>query len=221
MMRFCMDQRGATLIEQLMSLLLGAAMITSLYGYFRAELYHLVSLEAKTATLEDARGALDIMIRDLKNAGSWGSGSAPAETGLADDPNSDADTICNRVYAATASLIHVQMDLNGNGNCADNDPRENLRYELTGPTATCAGPHIIRRNGDCLVANVMPETTGKLFTYYDANGAELGNTPVPGIIKRVRIAFAVQVKSPDPRSGGSLASALSNSVEFRNYSTEP
>jgi hypothetical protein len=67
----------------------------------------------------------------------------------------------------------------------------------------------------------VPETTGKLFTYYDANGADLGNMPVPAIIKRVRIAFAVQVKHPDPRSGGSLASVLSNSVEFRNYSTEP
>lgn len=221
MMRFCMDQRGATLIEQLMSLLLGAVMIISLYGYFRTELYHSISLETKTATLEDARGALDIMIRDLKNAGSWGTGSAPTETGVADDPNSDTDTVCNRVYAATASLIHVQMDLNGNADCADTDPRENIRYELTGPTATCAGPYIIRRNGDCLVANVMPETTGKLFTYYDANGADLGNTPVPAIIKRVRIAFAVQVKSPDPRSVGNLASTLSNSVEFRNYSTQP
>ena len=221
MMRFCMDQRGATLIEQLMSLLLGAAMITALYGYFREELYHMVSLETKTATLEDARGALDIMIRDLKNAGSWGTGSAPTETGVADDPNNDTDVVCNRVYAATPTLVHVQMDLNGNADCADTDPRENIRYELTGPTATCAGPYIIRRNGDCLVANVVPETTGKLFSYYDGNGADLGNTPAPGIIKRVRIAFAVQVKDPDPRSGGNLASTLSTSVEFRNYFFTP
>jgi type II secretory pathway component PulJ len=220
-MRFYMGQRGATLIEQLMSLLLGTAMITALYGYFRAELFNSVALETKTATLEDARGALDIMIRDLKNAGSWGTGSAPAETGGADDPNSDADTVCNRVYAATPALIHVQMDLNGNADCADTDPRENIRYELTGPTATCAGPYILRRNGDCLVANVVPETAGKLFTYYDANGADLGVTPVPAMIKRVRIAFAVQAKNPDPRSGASLASALSNSVELRNYSLNP
>ena len=215
-MRLCADQRGTTLIEQLVSLLLGAVMITSLYGYFRTELYRMLSLETKTATLEDARGALDIMIRDLKNAGSWGTGSAPAEIGGPDDPNNDADAVCNRVYAATASLIHVQMDLNGNGNCADIDPRENIRYELTGPTATCAGPYILRRNGDCLIANVVPEAAGKIFTYYDAGGAELDHTPAPGMIKRVRIAFAVQVKSPDPRVGGNLTSALSSSIEFRN-----
>jgi prepilin-type N-terminal cleavage/methylation domain-containing protein len=210
------DKRGVTLIEQLVALLIGSVMITSLYGYFRSELYQFVAIETKTATLEDARGALDIMIRDLKNAGSWGSGNVPSEIGGADDPNSDADSLCNRVYAASASIIHIQMDLNGNGNCADADPRENIRYELTGPTATCPGANIIRRNGDCLVANVVPSVTGKIFTYYDESGEDLGNSPQPGAIKRVRIAFSVQVKSPNPRITGSLSSALSTSVEFRN-----
>src|SRR5690349_7086409 len=101
MARMRLDNRGVTLIEQLASLLIGSVLITSLYGYFRSELYRLLALEAKTATLEDARGALDIMIHDLKEAGSWGSGSVPSELGGADDPNNDADTVCNRVYAAT------------------------------------------------------------------------------------------------------------------------
>jgi type II secretory pathway component PulJ len=202
----------------MVALLLGSVMITSLYGYFRSSLYQLLSIETKTATLEDARGALDIMLRDLKNAGSWGRGSAPAEIGGADDPDHDADTVCNRVYAATASMIHIQMDLNDNGNCADTDPerRENIRYELTGPTSTCSGTNIIRRNGDCLVANVVLPIAGKLFTYFDADGTDLGNTPARDSIKRVRIAFAVQVKNPDPRLSGNLASTLSSSVQLRN-----
>lgn len=216
MVRHIVNQRGTTLMEQMAALLLGSVMIIALYGYFRTTLYQLVSLETKTATLEDARGALDIMVRDLKNAGSWGNGSVPAETGTADDPDSDSDTVCNRVYAATGSLLHVQMDLNGNGNCADNDPRENIRYELAGPTATCAGPNIIRRNGDCLVANVVPLATGKIFSYYDAAGIDLGDTPERESIKRVKIAFIVQVKNPDPRLGGNLTSSLSGGVKLRN-----
>src|ERR1051325_5585829 len=64
------EQHGVTLIEQLMSLLLGSVLITSLYTYFRAELYRTASVESKTGSLEDARGALDIIIRDLMNAGS-------------------------------------------------------------------------------------------------------------------------------------------------------
>jgi type II secretory pathway component PulJ len=209
------EQDGVTLIEQVVSLLLGSVLITSLYAYFRAELYRTVSVESKTATLEDARGALDIMLRDLMNAGSWPSGVAPLETGVADDPDRDADIVCNRVYAASPSAIHIQMDLNGNGNCTDTDPRENIRYELTNPTATCPGPQIIRRNGDCLVANVVPGLPDKLFTYYDANGGDLGANPARDAIKRVKIAFSVQV-NPDPNGAGNLSSTVLSSVEFRN-----
>jgi hypothetical protein len=210
------NARGATLVEQLVALVIGSALITSLYGYFRSELYHLLELETRTSTLEDARGALDIMIRDLKNAGSWGSGSVPAEAGGADDPNNDADPVCNRIYAASATMIHVQMDLDGDGNCADVDPRENIRLELTGPTATCSGPSIIRRNGDCLIANVVPPASGKVFSYFDSNGNDLGGTPAFESVKRVKISFAIQVKNPDPKISGSLVFALSSSVELRN-----
>ena len=210
------NQRGVTFIEQMTALLLGSMMIASLYGYFRSNLYQQLSLEKKTATLEDARGALDIMLRDLRHAGSWGSGSVPSEIASSDDPDGDADTICNRVYAATPGLIHVQMDLNGDGDCADTDPRESIRYELTGPTPTCPGTSIIRRNGDCLVANVVLPTAGKLFAYFDGDGTELGSAPALDSIKRIKIAFAVQVENPDPSNSGKLASTLSSSVELRN-----
>jgi Tfp pilus assembly protein PilW len=213
---FHLGLRGATLIEQLMSLAIGSLMIVLLYAYFRSEIYHSLALEAKTATLEDTRGALDIMSRDLRNAGSWGSGSAPPEAGGADDPMNDADSVCNRVYQAGPGVIHIQMDLNGNGNCSDVDPRESVRYELTGPTSTCPGPYIIRRNGDCLVANVVPSAAGRIFTFFDRNGAELGTLPALEEIKRIKIEFAVQAKSPDPKVAGHVRSALSSGIEFRN-----
>jgi Tfp pilus assembly protein PilW len=210
------NPRGVTLIEQLVALLLGTIIIASLYEFYRAELFRAISQEAKTSTLEDARGALDIMVRDLRNAGSWGTGSAPPERGGMDDPHNDPDTNCNRVYAASGGMIHVQMDLNSNDSCADTEPRENIRYELTGPTSTCPGTTIIRRNGDCLVANVKTASTGKLFSYYDVTGADLGDSPSPMAIKRIRIAFAVQVKNPDPRVGGNMSSTLSTSIDLRN-----
>ena len=215
-MQFRQNSLGVTLIEHIVALFLGTIVITFLYEFYRAELFRTISQEAKTSTLEDARGALDIIVRDLRNAGSWDTGSAPPEKGGADDPNNDNDIDCNRVYAASGGMIHVQMDLNGNGSCADTEPRETIRYELTGPTATCPGKTIIRRNGDCLVANVKTATAGKLFTYYDVTGSDLGDSPLPTAIKRIRIAFAVQVKNPDPRVGGNMTSTLSTSIELRN-----
>ena len=210
------SDRGVTFVEQMAALLISSIMMMALYGFFRSEIYNSLILESRTGVLEDARGALDIIIRDLQNAGSWGSGSVPPELGGVDDPNNDADSICNRVYAAGAGVIHVQMDLNGNGNCRDADPRENIRYELTGPTATCPGAYIIRRNGDCLVANVVPPAVGKIFTFFDAHGTDLGSAPARDAIKRVRIEFAVQAKNPDPKRTNQLSFAVSSSVEFRN-----
>ncbi len=207
---------GITLIEQLVSLLLGSIMIVAVYAFYRAQLFQTLAQETKTATLEDARGALDIIIRDLKNAGAWADGAPPAEIGAADDPDNDSDSFCNRIYAANSHKIHVQMDLNGNGDCADSDPRENIRYELTGPTATCSGTKIIRRNGDCLVANVTTPVAGKLFTYFDASGADLGSAPALATVKRIRVAFAVRAKNPDPRINNYVTSELSTSVEVRN-----
>jgi Tfp pilus assembly protein PilW len=210
------NQRGMMLIEQLVAALLGLVLVGGLYGFYRDQLFYNLAQQTKTATLEDARGALDMIVRDFKNAGSWATGSAPPETGAVDDPDSDADAVCNRVYAATAGVMHVQMDLNGNSNCADSEPRENIRYELAGPTATCPGGKTIRRNGDCLVANVRTAVAGKLFSYFDKAGVDLGDTPAPTAIKRVRIAFTIEAKHPDPRVGGTVATELSTSVELRN-----
>ena len=216
------NNRGFTLTEQLVASLFALVVVGTLYGFYRDQLFHLVSQEAKTATLEDTRGALDIMIRDLRNAGSWGSGSVPVEkdgtedSKNLDDPDDDADAVCNRVYAATGRLIHVQMDLNGDEDCIDLDPRENIRYDLAGTTQTCKGPTIIRRNGDCLVANVVTPTPEKLFSYYDSNDLDLGDNPALDKIKRVKITFSVQVGNPNPRIAGPLTSTLSSSVEFRN-----
>jgi hypothetical protein len=124
--------------------------------------------------------------------------------------------VCNRVYAATAQFIHIQMDLNGDGDCMDSEPRENVQYELKAATKSCPGAQIISRNGDCLVANVVVPDPAKLFIYYDSDGADLGNTPAPDRVKRVKIGFSIQVGNPAPRPAGAITSTLSSAVEFRN-----
>jgi hypothetical protein len=108
------------------------------------------------------------------------------------------------------------MDLNGDGSCGGDRPRENLRYELTGPTATCPGIWIIRRNGDCLVANVTPARAETFFSYFNEAGVDLGDRPALSEIKRVRIAFSVQEKFPDPTRIRTIQSSLATSVQLRN-----
>jgi hypothetical protein len=146
---------------------------------------------------------LDFIVRDLRNAGSWGTGVVPSE--------------CSRVVTATPTTIRVQADLDGNGDCSS-ATGEDVTYDLSGATPTCPGS-IIRRNGTCLVANVVTPIAGRLFSYYDRDSVDLGDNPLISSIERVKITFSVQVANPDPKArdaNPNVISTLSSSVEFRN-----
>ena len=212
MKRLCWDKRGFTTAELLVAALFGMIVIATLYGFYREQLFNLLSQETKTATLEDARGALDMMVHELRNAGSWGTGTKPAT--------------CSRIVQATATIIQIQADLNGDGDCHNSVPEtdtdetgEDVTYDLSSTaTSTCPGSNIIRRNDDCLVANVVIPGSS-LFTYYDSSNTQLAASPPVSDIKRIKITFGVQVQNPNPYSRSAnpnVTSTLSSSVEFRN-----
>lgn len=198
------DGRGFTTAELLIAGLFGMVVVATLYGFYREQLYNLISQETKTATLEDARGALDMMVRELRNAGSWGTGTAPSG--------------CSRVVSASATSIRIQADLDGNGSCSTSTTGEDVTFDLASATSTCPGS-IIRRNGNCLVGNVVIPTGSSLFTYYDSSNTQLSSSPTVTNVKRVKITFSVQVAEPTPEgkaAGRNVTSTLSSSVEFRN-----
>jgi hypothetical protein len=201
------SRKGFTTVELLGAALSAAVILSALYGFYREQLVHLLLQETKTATLEDARGALDIMVRELRNAGSWGKGPAPAG--------------CKGIVAATPTVIRIQADLNGDGDCdgaAESERGENVTYDLSKGTDTCPGM-ILRRNTFCLVANVHVPFGEPLFTYFDADDSALAQNPPLDSIKRVRIRFSVEVPDPTPqakKSGKTIRSTLASSVEFRN-----
>ena len=197
------DKRGFTTAELLVAALFGMIVIATLYGFYRDQLFYLLSQETKTSTLEDVRGALDMMVRELRNAGSWGTGTAPAG--------------CSRVVSASATSLHIQADLDSNDNCTS-ATGEDVTYDLASATSTCPGS-IIRRNSNCLVANVVIPTGSSLFTYYDSSNALLAASPPVADIKRVKITFSVQLPEPTPEgkaAGRNITSTLTSSVELRN-----
>ena len=198
------SRKGLTTVELLGAALCAAIILAALYGFYREQLFNLLLQEARTATLEDARGALDIMVRELRNAGFWGTGMAP--------------TGCKRIVTATPTLIRIQADLDGNGDCSSAVVGNDVTYDLSNGTPTCPGS-IIRRNGNCLVANVVVSSGEPLFTYFDIADTQLPGNPPLDAVKRIRIAFSVQVPEPTPqgkKSGRTIRSTLSSSVEFRN-----
>ncbi|NIO09863.1 MAG: hypothetical protein GTO40_18410 [Deltaproteobacteria bacterium] len=203
--------------EVLLAALFGAILISTLYVFYRDQLYRLLIQETQTATLEDTRGALDTILREIRNAGSF---TVPTDATCA----KDAFGLPLRVVASDGNSIQIQSDIDEDGACVSTG--ENVTYNLFPETASCS---VIRRNSVALVgycSGTSPATdvsivtpAGSLFTYF--NGLDVPLDPSdatfdPSNIKRVRITFSVQEPNPDPRQGGSVASTLSSSVAFRN-----
>lgn len=207
MSRIFWDKRGFTITELLVAALFGLIVMATLYGFFRDQLFNLVSQETKTATLEEARGALNLMARELRNAGAWGTGAAP--------------TGCSRIVTATATEIQVQADVDGNGDCANATTGENVTYAFVSTSNPSGDPcpgASITRNGDCLAANVIIPP-GDFLTYYNEDSKTLP-PPIDDLtrikIKRVKITFSIEETNPNPKVGGKISSTLSSSVIFRN-----
>jgi len=207
--RILRDKRGFTVAELLVAALFGMIVIATLYGFFRDQLYFLVAQETKTATLEDARGALDMMVRELSNAGSF---PLPANYPTTRPANDDDVNNCKRVVSASATSIRIQADLNGDGDCADDNEDVTYTYNSTSGT--------ISRNSNTspVVSNVV---ASNFLTYYVA-GSTTTVTPSStniNAIKRVKITFAIQVADPTPEgkaAGRNITSTLYSNVDFRN-----
>ncbi len=209
--------RGFTTVELLSAALCGAIVLSALYGFSRSQLFGLLLQETRTATLEDARGALDIMVRELRNAGSF-----PVAAGTACIQDDSGKPL--RIVSASPSSIQIQTDTVSTGG---NDPDgkctetgESVTYAIGSGTETCPGPMTIKRNGSCLVANVVVSAKEPLFTYWDANDSPLGSNPAVDAVKRVRIKFSVEVPDPTPQGKNlktTVKAALSSSVGFRNF----
>jgi len=202
-------ERGFTTAELLVAALFGMIVIATLYGFFRDQLYFLLAQETKTATLEDARGALDMMVRELSNAGSF---PLPANYPTTRPANDDDVNNCKRVVSASATSIRIQADLNGDGDCADDNEDVTYTYNSTSGT--------ISRNSNTspVVSNVV---ASNFLTYYVA-GSTTTVTPSStniNAIKRVKITFAIQVADPTPEgkaAGRNITSTLYSNVDFRN-----
>lgn len=200
MKRMVLDNKGFTLAELLIASLFGVIVMATLYGFFRDQLFNLLQQETKTGTLEEVRGAMDMMVRELRNAGSWGKSPYTAPTN------------CSRVATATSEKIQIRADLDADGDCAG-ATGEDVTYELSGSKIT--------RNDDSLVESVVLPSGSSFLTYYKADNTSFTPSTAADrdLIKRVKITFGVQVQNPNPNSRAAnpnITSTLSTSVEFRN-----
>lgn len=116
-------QTGFTLTELLVAIALGAATIGAIYGVHLIQVKQQVVQEDVLAMQQNARAALDMMVREIRMAG-----YDPMGVNRDADPSNDFDGM---LYHPTA--LHLRADLNGNGVLTDS--KESIVYLYDDSTA--------------------------------------------------------------------------------------
>jgi type IV pilus assembly protein PilW len=109
--RFLSHCRGFTLVEILVALGLTAIIAATFFKILSSQQLIYISQDQAVELQQGLRAAIDMMVKELRQAGYDPSGRASA----------------GMVHADETSL-HFTMDLNGNGNCSDGN--EDITYSL-------------------------------------------------------------------------------------------
>lgn len=196
------NQKGFTLIELLVAMSLSLIVLGAGYSVFRVQIHTVKAQEFKMEAQEDARAALDMMVREVRNLGFFPSGTpcpAPANT--------------SGIVAATATTIQFVYDANGDGSCAGTmatvGADENVTYAYNPVTANITRAS----NGGVAQPLTAGNVTNAAFAYFDGAGAV---TADPSSIRRVSITLTVQSRSTDVPFGGLIPITMNSNVDLRN-----
>jgi len=170
---------GFTLIEVLISLVIGMVVLAALYAVFTIQNKNFAKQEQIGEMQQIARTAMDSMAREITMAGY--------------DPNKSLPTPAPADAAITAAgttSLSFTSDLNGDGDTLD--ANENVTYAFDS-----ANSRITRNTGgggQPFSENIQ----GLTFTYYNAAG---GVPATLADIRRIQISITARTAKPDPANG--------------------
>lgn len=217
------SQAGSTLVEFLIASLLTSVVMGAMYHVYRVQGHSVKLQEGRLEAQEYARAALDLMVREMRNAAlnPLGAVSGPAlGMGCAGTPLLPA-LGAPGITAAEAGSISFTYDFQGgigtppspDGSC--DDPEEKITYAYD-PSGCPSGLADIKRNGNPLTdCNV----TALEFRYFKQDGTELARpvvaTELPNI-QRVWITLSARSTKVDTEFGGPFVATMSSNVDLRN-----
>jgi len=198
------NQKGFTLAELLVAMGLSLVVLGAGYSVFRVQTHTVRAQEFKMEAQQDARAALDMMVREVRNLGFFPT-LAPCTV-----PANN-----NGIVAATATTLQFVYDANGDGSCAGTmagaGADENVTYTLPPPLTT--GDITRSVNGGVAQPLTAGNVTAATFSYFDGAG---NVTTDPALIRRVSITLTVQSRSPDVQFGGLIPITMNSNVDLRN-----
>jgi type IV pilus assembly protein PilW len=206
------NQKGFTLSELLVAAGLSLAVLASIYGLFRSQAHTIKGQESRVEAHEYAMAILDVIVREIRNAGYFPTGTACAN-------------VSNTAGIASASLTSFSLvyDKDGNGTCSGDDEVITFAYNSVGQDVT--------RNSQALSEG---NVTALQFTYYPQQTS--GTAPAPycfstGVpagcsgnlasslnsVQKIAVSITVQSRNPDVQFGGQSTITMSSGADLRNH----
>ncbi len=202
---------GFTLFELLVSMLLTSIIMAAAYSVFRVQTHTVKVQENRLDAQEYARSVLDMMVREIRNAGYLPVGACtttPANT--------------NGIITASSQTFRFVYDSNAANGCADADENIEYRFDSTGCPAgfgdikrKTTNPANDQPLTDCNVASSFS------LTYYAKDSTTPLSPVVLANIQRISISLTVQSKNADPVFGGQLNATMTSNADLRNRGLPP
>ena len=183
------DIRGLTLIEMLVAMVIVGIMGIALVGFLRTQHQTVVRQNAGVLATQNARAAVDMLVRELRNAGYSPRGALSGA----------------RINAMQVDSVSWTADMNADGDTLDTSAGqwdERLAYYVQGANLMRASP-----GGDA--AAVTDNVDSLRLAYFDGDGAA---TADPAIVEQVRIRL--YYSTPEGVQRGMIESqvALRNNI---------
>ena len=186
MSRFKNDA-GFTLMEVLVSMTIGLVVLAGVARTFTAQTRQNNAEEQITQMQQNARAALDLMVREIHMAKYNPSGNA-FPTGTYGVP-----------YSATQLQIQADMNNSGAVNTTTCDPADSTSMENIIYAWDSANLRITRQCGSTGTAELLADyITAFTFNYYDANGSAVTSSGNSGNIRKVAISLTARTAKLDP-----------------------
>ena len=168
------SERGFTLVELLIAMAISLVVLTSLSSAFMSQRKTYAVQEQITEMIQGARGAMDIISREIMMAG-----YDPMRVGIVGIP-----------YSATQ--LEIKADLNGDGDTIDLN--ETIIYTSSGTTIERLDEQV-----DLTTTVTLAENSTFGFTYWENDGTtQVTSAANEGNIRQIDITITTKTSKPDP-----------------------
>jgi type IV pilus assembly protein PilW len=164
---------GFTLTELMVAMGIGMAVLAAVTTTFMAQAKFYNAQEQINEMQQNARGALDIITRELKMAGYKPNGG----------------TFEGVTYSTAQLLIQADLDSSG-GISSSSTANEQITYAYDS-----ANNQITRKRGTGTAEVLADNITAFTFSYYDGSGA---STTTSANVRQVKVNITARTAKPDP-----------------------